>query len=154
MSVLTRLRELATPPHARLRRDLRGVYLETLRLARQLRAHADHVPYPALTGELQRLAAESDRQAAALATTLREAGGDVDRHAGGALHGGRNHWDRLRTDLHDLQVLHRLSTELALRYDADGPDAADRLSDVARSAAGMERAVRALIARADPHAAN
>jgi len=152
--VLTRLRELATPPHTRLRRDLRAAYLETLRIARQLRAHAEQVPYAALVGELQTLADRSDRQAATLAAALRAAGGDTDRHAGEAVHGGRNHWARLSADLHDLQALHRRTTELALRYDADAPETADRLSDVARTAAGMERVVRALIARADPHAAN
>jgi hypothetical protein len=154
MSVLARLRALGTRPRDRLRRELRGTYLETLRVARQLRAHADHVPYPALTDDLHRLADQADRHAAALAEELRAVAGDTDRHAGTALHGGHNHWARLAADLGDLEALHRRYTELALRWDVEFPAAAVTLTELQRGTARMKVAVRALIARSDPHADN
>lgn len=154
MSVLARLRALGSKPRDRLRGELRGVYLETLRVARQLRAHADHVPYPPLTDELQRLADQADRHAAALAEELRGIAGDTDRHAGIALHGGHNHWARLAADLADLEALHRRYTELAFRWDVEFPTTAMTLTELQRGTARMEAAVRALVARSDPHADN
>ena len=112
------------------------------------------MPYPASATELGRLAAEADGHVAELAGELRGLGGDADRDAAATPRAGRNAWARLTADLGDLQSLHRRYTELALRYDVDFPDTASVLDRLARATARMAERVRALIARADPHAEN
>ncbi len=130
------------------------MYLEALRVARQLRAHAECMPYPALTAEVGRLAAEADGHVAELAGELRRLAGDADRDVAATPRAGRNAWARLTADLADLQSLHRRYTELALRYDVDFPDTATSLDRLARETARMEQRLRALTSRADPHAEN
>jgi hypothetical protein len=154
VSVLARLRDLGRTPQLRLRRELRAAYLETLRVARQLREHAGRMPYPAMATEVERLAAEADGHVAELAAALRGLGGDADRDVAAVPREGRNAWARLTTDLADLQSLHRHYTEMALHYDVDFPDVAGTLDRLARVTVRMEQRVRALIARADPHAQN
>jgi hypothetical protein len=150
---LARLRERTGSPRARFGRDLRAVYLDTRRVAVQLRDHATHVPYPALGTELRRLAAQADGQAALLADELRAIAGNPDPSDPVAPRIGHNHWERLTIDLADLEALQRRHTELALRWDVDFPASAATLARLAHAIATMSTTVRAMVARSDPHAA-
>jgi hypothetical protein len=153
MGLLARLRERTGSPRARFGRDLRAVYLDTRRVAAQLRDHATQVPYPTLGTELRRLADRADGQAATLAGELRAIAGNPDPSDPVARRVGRNHWERLTIDLAALEALQRRHTELALRWDVEFPASAATLESLARATATMGASVRAMVARSDPHAA-
>src|SRR5437879_4861631 len=59
-----RVRGLAAGPRRRLAADLAAAYDEELRVAMQLRLHAERVPYPASAAQLLALAEHEDAHAA------------------------------------------------------------------------------------------
>ncbi len=154
MGVFARLQERSGGPRVRLARELRAAYLDTRRLAIQLRRHAAQVPYPVLGPTLTRLAEQADDQAASLADELRAVAGNTDPADALAPRDGRSHWERLTFDLADLEGLHRRYTEIALHWDVDFPNTVVTIDRLARTTAAMAAAVRAMAARSDAHAAN
>ncbi|MEO6026217.1 MAG: hypothetical protein ABIR79_05060 [Candidatus Binatia bacterium] len=154
MGVLARLQERSGGPRVRLARALRGAYLDTRRLAIQLRRHAEHVPYPGLGPKLTRLAEQADGQAALLVHELRALAGNTDQADPLTPRDGRNHWERLTFDLADLEALHRRYAEIALQWDLVFPATVATVDQLARSTATMIGTIRAMVARSDPHADN
>jgi hypothetical protein len=154
MGVLARLRERTGGPRVRLARALRGAYLDTRRLAIQLRRQAAQVPYPDLGPRLTRLAEQCEEQAALLAQEIRSLAGNTDQADSSPARTGRNHWERLTFDLADLEALHRRYTEIALQWDVAFPVTVATVEQLARSTATMIGAIRAMVARSDPHADN
>lgn len=154
MSLLARIRELASPPRLRLTAHLADAYHAELRLALQLRTHAERVPYPDAAARLLGLADRADERAAGLSGEIKHLGTTLVRRDLAALRDGRNAWERLvadQEDARDLAVRHR---ELALAWDTDYPATAAALDGFARSAADGARALGEMTARSDPHAAD
>lgn len=154
MGVLARWQERSGGPRVRLGRALRAAYLDARRLAAQLRRHAAHAPYPALGPELARLAEQADGQAALLAAELRALAGNTDQADGTAPRDGRSHWERLTFDLADLETLHRRYAEIVRQWDIAFPATIVTVERLDRSTAAMITAIRAMVARSDPHADN
>jgi len=154
MGVLARLQERSGSPRVRLARALRGAYLDTRRLAIQLRRHAERVPYPGLGPQLTRLAEHADGQAALLVDELRALAGNTNQADTLTPRAGRNHWERLTFDLADLSALHRRYAEIALQWDVAFPATVATVDQLARTTGAMIAAIRAMVARSDPHADN
>jgi hypothetical protein len=154
MSVLTRLRDRVGGSRVRLGRELRAVYLDERRVARQLRGHGAQVPYAGLAENLGRLADQADHHAARLAQELRVVGGNADPFDTTTPRTGRNHWERLTIDLADLESLQRRYADLAREWDVEFPETAATLAELAAATATMSKDVRAMVARSDPHADN
>ena len=152
MGVLARLQERSGGPRIRLARALRGAYLDTRRLAIQLRRHAEHVPYPGLGPKLTGLAEQAEGQTALLGHEIRNLAGNTDQADTAIPRDGRSHWERLTFDLADLEALHRRYVEIALQWDVAFPAAVATVEQLARSTATMIGTVRAMVARSDPHA--
>ena len=145
--------------------DRKGEIAETLAAmhqrsadqARRLGAYAAQAPTAAAEGELHALAADRGAQTAVLAHALEERGAAVEVPAAPApvLNGAaRNHWARLVAALEACreeraEILR--ATPRLLELDAElGP----LLDAVVRGLDAELLALRALIARADPHALN
>jgi hypothetical protein len=154
MGLLAELRARAGGARVRFGRELRAVFLDARRVAAALRRHAARVPYAALAGDLRRLADQADGHAALLADELRAIAANADPTDATRPREGRNQWARMAADLADLEALQHRYAELARRWDVDFPDAASTLGHLAHEAAGMAAAVRTLVVRSDPHAAD
>jgi hypothetical protein len=154
MGMLARLQERTVGPKQRLGRDLRAAHADERRLAGALRDHATRVPYASMTIEVVRLADRADGHAATLAHELRVLTGGADPVGGTLPRGGRNHWERMTAALADVEALQRRYRELALRWDVRFPAPAATFAQLSRSSAATAVALRSLIARADPHAAD
>jgi len=152
MGMLARIRDYAAGPKARFARELGAIYREELRLGRQLRLHAERVPYPAHAGDLGRVAERGDARAAELAAVLRALIGEANPWEGGEPRAGRSHWERLTTDLADVDGLRRRYRDLITHWHAAQPETAAILERLAGDAGSTAAVLRALIARSDPHA--
>jgi rubrerythrin len=153
MSLWARVRDLTAGPERRIVRDLTAAYQHERRMAAQLRAHAERVPYPNLAATLTGLADEEDAHAARLQADIARRGGV----ANGAIvaettRPGRNYWERLTIDLEELRAKSRRYLELAQHWDLDDAAAAALFTDLAHEDAAMCRMIADLIARSDPHA--
>ena len=146
------MRELAGGPRRRILEDLHHAYLEELRLARQLRLHAERVPYLPQARTLEDLAAQEDVHGASLEGEIRRLGGLPDLAGLGEPRGGRNHWERLSLDLAAIQAHGKRFIELAQRWDIDHPETATLLMRLAHEEGALARVVGELLARSDPHA--
>jgi hypothetical protein len=156
MAFWQRVRELGAGPAPRLATALASARGEEIRLARQLRSQSERVPYPGLATTLQALAARSDARAATLVDEIARVDGDVANGdaAAGEPRTGRNYWHRLTLDLEDLRLMTRRYRELGHEWDADFPQTAATLGQLARDTTSSARTVTELIARSDPHAAD
>ena len=153
MGLLARVRDFVGGPSRRLAGDLTAAYLEELRLARQLRLHAERVPYPNLAAPLLGLADRQERHAALLRERVGGLGGNVGADGVGVPREGRNYWERLTFDLADLRALSQRYLELTHYWDVDAESAAlcARLAHEDGEACHL---IGDLIARSDPHAAD
>jgi hypothetical protein len=147
-----RVRDLAGGPTRRLVADLTATYHEELRLALQLRAHAEHVPYPSSAASLLGLAEREDEHAGLLREQITRLGGTVSAVGSGIPRGGRNYWERLTFDLEDLRAKSGRYRELTNHWDLEDPEAAALFDRLSRDDANLIRVVADLIARSDPHA--
>ena len=138
----------------RLAVELAAACLEEQRLARQLRAHAERVPYPNLAATLSQLAEKQDAHAALVRARVVALGGAVAADAPGEPRDGRNYWERLTVDLADLRAQSQRYLELAHRCDVDDVESAALCTRLAHEDGDACRVVSELIARSDPHAAD
>jgi len=152
MGFLTRMRRLAAGPRGRLLDDLTTAYHGELKVAQQLRTHAEGVPYPTLAGNLQRLADTQEANAALLRSEIERLGSPVPPPESSAPRSGRNYWERLTYDLDDLRAMNRRYIELAQHWDTEYPEAAGLFSRLARETGESGKVVRDLVARSDSHA--
>ena len=147
-----RVRDLAGGAKRRIIVDLTAAYREELRVAMQLRLHAERVPYPNLAATLLGLAEHEDAHAALVREQLTRLGATVEGADPGSPRGGRNYWERLTFDLEDLRAKGARYRELAQHWDIDDVETADVFERLAREDAALCRAVGDLITRSDPHA--
>lgn len=152
MGLLSRVRDLTRSPERRLLDDLSAAHDETLRLGKQLRLHAESVPYPYLVETLHRFADRQDAHAALVREEIADLGGTVAPEAAGVPRQGRNYWQRLTIDLEDFRTKAKRHLEQDQHWNLDHPRAAALFARLAHEDAGICQALRELIARSDPHA--
>ena len=152
MGLWERVRDLTGGPQRRLIADLTASYHEELRVALQLRLHAERVPYPASAARLLALAEREDAHAALVRERLARLGATVTSAGAGTPRGGRNYWERLTFDLEDLRAKSARLRELANHWDLDDPETAAIFDRLAREDATLCRVIGDLVARSDPHA--
>ena len=152
MGLWERVRDLTGRPKRRIVADLAAAYHEELRVAMQLRVHAQHVPYPNLAATLLGLAEREDAHAALVREQLTKLGATVANGDVGAPRGGRNYWERLTIDLEDLRSKVQRYRELALHWDVADAESAAVFERLAHEDTALCRVLGDLIARSDPHA--
>lgn len=152
MGLWARVRELASGPRRRILGDLAAAYHDELRVAQQLRLHAERVPYPNLVARVLALADRSDAHAGLLRERATQLGGAVDASGAGAPRSGHNYWERLTVDLEDLRAQSKRYLELAQHWDIEDAETAALFARLAHEDAAMCRVLGDLIARSDPHA--
>jgi hypothetical protein len=152
MGLWERVRDLAGGSKRRIVLDLADAYHEELRVALQLRLHAERVPYPNLAATLLGLAEREDAHAALARERLAELGATVAAAGAGAPRGGHNYWERLTLDLEDLRAKGARYRELAQHWDIADAETAALFDRLAREDATLCRVIGDLIARSDPHA--
>ena len=131
--------------------ELIAIYREEVRLARQLRDHADHAPHHAGRQMLRTAAEEQDR----LVRLLRDAivaRGEQENDEPGSIKGGKNHWARVVHDLEDNTALLKRYTEQAIYWDPDLPDVVTLLRTLEHGKSRINAVLRDAALRADPHA--
>ncbi len=147
-----RVRDLAGGAKRRIIDDLTAAYHEELRVALQLRLHAERVPYPNLAVTLLSLADHEDAHGALVREQLARLGATVASAGAGSPRGGRNYWERLTFDLEDLRAKGARYRELAQHWDVDDAETAAVFDRLAHEDAALCRVIGDLIARSDPHA--
>jgi hypothetical protein len=148
MGLWARVRELGAGPEHRLLADVGAAYREEMRLAAQLRLHAERK----LGRALLALAEEADGHAALLRAEITRLGGSATAYPAGTPRNGRNYWERLTFDLEDLRTKQKRYLELVQHWDLEQPGVAGLFGRLARDDGMMSRTVGELIARSDPHA--
>jgi len=146
------MRELGGGAKRRILLDLERAYREELRVALQLRVHAQRVPYPDHAATLLGLAEREDAHAAAVRQQIEHLGAVAPSGDPGTPRGGHNYWERLTFDLEDLRAKSGRFRELALHWDVDDADTAALFDRLAHEDAVLCRVVSDLITRSDPHA--
>lgn len=131
--------------------ELLASYREEVRLARQMREHADHAPHQGGAQQLRAVAEEQDRLAQLLRDKISALGGEVSNHIA-PLRGGKNHWARVTHDLEESQALRRHYNEQAIRWDPHLPDVVALYRILEQEKARILASLRDIALRADPHA--
>ena len=131
--------------------DLLTDYREEVRLAHQVRNHAEKVPYPAVGETLKGIAAEQERHARLLQEKILSLDGQVGEMEG-EIKGGKNSWARLTYDLQDCKALEKRYIEQVMRWDPEEPEVVELLRTLERKTAGQCALLRDLALRSDPHA--
>jgi len=131
--------------------DLLSDYREEIRLARQVRNHAEKVPYPSVGETLKGIAGEQERHARLLQEKILSLGGQVSEMES-EIKRGKNSWTRLIHDLQDCKVLEKRYIEQVMRWDPEEPDVVKLLRTLERETVGQCALLRDLALRSDPHA--
>lgn len=131
--------------------DLLTDYQEEVRLARQIRDHAEKAPYPSMGEALKSVAAEHERHAQLLQEKIFSLGGQAGEGVG-EVRGGKNSWARLNQDLQDCKVLEKRYIEQAIRWDPERPDVVELFRTLEEETARQCALLRDLALRSDPHA--
>jgi len=137
----------------RLLPELLASYQEEVRLAQQLRAHADHAPHQAGAQGLRAAAEEQERLVSWLRDEIVAQGGEGNDNAGSiSIKEGKNHWVRVVHDMQDNLALERRYNEQAIRYDPALPEVAALFRTLAREKGQISALLRDIASLADPHA--
>lgn len=154
MGLWSSVRDLAGGSRGRIVRALTDVHREERRLARQLHAHADSVPYAYGGERLREIGSHAAARAELIANALTGFRAAIQNGEEPAIRGGRNYWHRLTADLEDLRAVTQQYRELAHKFDADYPETTALLWRLAHDAGIAIREISELIALSDPHAAD
>jgi len=137
----------------RLLPQLLASYQEEVRLAQQLRAHADQAPHQAGAQGLRAAAEEQERLVSWLRDEIVAQGGEGNDNAGSiSIKEGKNHWARVVHDMQDNLALERRYNEQAIRYDPALPEVAALFRTLAREKGQISALLRDIASLADPHA--
>lgn len=134
-------------------RDLLEDYNAEIRLAQQLRRHADEAPYAQAAERLREIADLDSARAERLCTEIERLGGSVSPPET-TPRGGKNHWSRLVADLEDTRAASKRYLEQAIRWDIVRPEISELLRGLEREEQQLRLRLQDLIARSDPHALN
>jgi bacterioferritin (cytochrome b1) len=152
VGIWERVRDLTAGPQRRILADLVQAYHEELRVALQLRLHAERVPYPESAVRLLAMADHEDAHAARVRERITALGGVVTSSGAGTPRGGRNYWERLTFDLEDMRVKGKHNRELSIHWDVEDAETAQLFARLADEDHVLCRIIGDLIARSDPHA--
>ena len=152
MGLWERVRDYTAGPQRRILADLTAAYHEELRMALQLRLHAERVPYPNSAARLLELADREDAHAALVREQIARLGGAVTSGGAGTPRGGRNYWERLTFDLEDMRAKGQRNRELSIHWDVEDAETAKLFARLADEDHVLCRVIGDLIARSDPHA--
>ena len=130
---------------------LRRTYHELLRLAEQIRVHAERAPYPHVAARLQQIAIEKRQSANTLREKIRDIGGGWEEPRLD-IKSGKNHWERMVRDLEDQRALETSIVDQALTLVADAPEISNLLRRIAAVQVPHRETLLDLVARADPQA--
>ncbi len=129
--------------------DLLADFREEVRLARQLRAHAEKTPYPWMGQALKDMAVRHEHHAQLLQEKILSLGGGVPE-VQGEVKEGKNNWVRLTHDLQDCKALEKAYIEQAIRWDPDVPDVVQLLQALRAEISAEVAQLRDLTLRSDP----
>jgi hypothetical protein len=152
---LIRILGLGSGAENGLSRDLatafRKVYLAQMRLATQIKAHADLAPYPHVAQQLNHVADEKLRSCEVLRDALSKLGSYVSKDVPGEIYSGGNHWERMARDLRDQSALEQTLSELS-RLVHEAPEESEFLSRMIVGERSHREVLTDLLMRADPQA--
>ncbi len=131
--------------------ELLTSYGAEVRLARQIREHADQAPHQAGAQALRALAQEQDRLAQLLHDEIVALGGEISDQVA-PTRGGKNHWARVVHDLEESQALGRHYNEQAIAWDPELPDVVTLYRTLEQGKNRINALLRDIALRADPHA--
>ena len=131
---------------------LKEDYQDLLRLAQQVRVHADMAPYPAVSERLNQIAVEKEASAGSLREKIFGFGAMVNDETGLDLFKGKNHWDRMVRDLEDQRNLEDLLRDDMIFLDQGSTEVNELLGKIVASEATHRNAFQDLLAKADPQA--
>jgi hypothetical protein len=131
--------------------ELLASYQEEVRLARQIREHAERAPHQAGTQGLLAVADVQDRVVRLLGDKIATLGGS-GRDGAGPLKSGKNHWARVVHDLEDNHALEQHYNEQAIHWDPALSDMTALFRTLEREKHQISVLLRDIALRADPHA--
>jgi hypothetical protein len=131
---------------------LKKVYLAQLRLATQIKAHAELAPYPHVTQQLNHVAAEKLRSCEVLRDALRKLGSYIGDEPPGEIYSGGNHWERMTRDVRDQSALEQILNELSGLLVHEAPEESEFLSRMLAGERSHRGVLTEILMRADPQA--
>ena len=131
--------------------ELLASYGEEVRLAQQIREHADRAPHQAGAQGLRAVAEEQDRLAQLLHDEIVALGGEISDQVAPTRE-GKNHWARVVRDLEENQALGRHYNEQAIYWDPDLPAVVTLYRTLEKGKNRTNTLLRDIALRADPHA--
>jgi hypothetical protein len=131
---------------------LKKVYLAQLRLAQQIKAHAELAPYPHVTQQLNHIAAEKLRSCELLRDALSKLGSYIGDEAPGETYSGGNHWERMARDVRDQWALEQILSDLSGLLVHGAPEESEFLSRMLVAEKAHREVLTELLMRADPQA--
>ncbi len=133
--------------------DLLEDYNAEIRLAQQMRLHAEEAPYPQAADRLRQIAEHEEAQAERLRAEIERLGGSASPPETSP-RGGKNHWARLVADLDEERAASKRYLEQAIRWDIFRPEISEFLHSLEREEQHHRLWLQDMIARSDPHALN
>jgi hypothetical protein len=131
---------------------LKRVYYAQLRLAEQIRGHAQAAPYPQTAESLRRVADKKFVICETLKETLMKLGSYVEAKPALAIKSGRNHWERMAQDVNDQAMFERMLQEFSGLLTHEAAEIGELLGRVLNSETVNREALIGLLMRADPQA--
>ena len=130
----------------------RNVYLAQMRLATQIKAHAELAPYPHVAQQLNHVAGEKLRSCEVLRDALSKLGSYVSKDVPGEIYSGGNHWERMARDLRDQSALEQTLSELSGLLVHEAPEESEFLNRMLVGERSHREVLTDLLMRADPQA--
>jgi rubrerythrin len=149
VSILARLLGGTAHTERQLLHDLLDAYRAEAEHAEHLRQHAERARYPQAAAQLQALAAQEDRHAAALRDLIAQHGGGIPPIAPKPLPGG-NPWSRAVAAQEAAQRKRREMLQRVNRWDPEAPEAAALMQRIEREDRQASGIYNDLVMRADP----
>ena len=131
---------------------LKKVYLAQVRLATQIKAHAELAPYPHVTQQLNHVAAEKLRSCEVLRDALRKLGSYFGDEPPGEIYSGGNHWERMVRDVRDQSALEQILSDLTGLLVHETPEESEFLGRLLVAEKAHREVLTGLLMRADPQA--
>jgi hypothetical protein len=131
---------------------LKKFRLDQLRLATQIKAHAEAAPYPHVAQRLNQIAEAKMKICETLQQTLRGLGVYTDANPAVEIKSGGNHWSRMAQDVQDQAALEQALRETSALLLQEAPKVSELLSDMILPERAHREILTDLLMRADPQA--
>ncbi|MFQ5852680.1 MAG: ferritin-like domain-containing protein [Candidatus Binatia bacterium] len=126
-------------------------YQNLMRLAEQIRVHAERAPYPYVAQRLHQISLEKQKNASSLKEKIIDLGGKP-KDLRLDIHSGKNHWARIVQDIKDQKELENRFLDDAFRLALELPEISDLLDKIVAGEVVHKETLQDLVARADPQA--